>query len=324
MLSRVAESIYWLNRYVERAENVARFIEVNFNLTLGENLTLGSQWLPLISTTGDDEVFNERYNASPTRDNVIRFLLFDRDNPNSIISCVAHARENARAIRQVIPSVVWEELNKFYLLTKSATKEFGTLDEQDLDETQAFCERVRLSSHLLAGAFDATMSKGEAWHFSQLGRMLERADKTSRIVDVQYFNLLPQSGDIGSALDIVRWSALLQSSNALEMYRREYGNITPRRVAEFLILDRSFPRSMHHGVLTTQASLLALSDSPHGSFQNEAERELGKLCASMNYAMIDEIVAAGMHEYVDAFQTQLNRIGVLISEEFFVWNPVPA
>ena len=309
MLSRVAESIYWLNRYVERAENVARFIEVNFNLTLGEDLRLGTQWLPLINTTGDDEDFNARYKSGPTRDNVIRFLQFDRENPNSIFSCVRRARENARAIRQVIPSVVWEELNKFYLFARAAAEEFGKREEQDLDETQAFCERVRLSSHLLAGALDATMSNGEAWHFSRLGRMLERADKTSRIVDVQYFILLPQSGDIGSTLDIVRWSALLQSSNALEMYRRQFGNITPTRVAEFLILDRFFPRSMHHCVLTAQSSLLAISDSPPGSFQNEAERELGKLGASMDYATIDEIVSTGMHEYVDAFQTQLNRIG---------------
>ena len=269
-------------------------------------------------------LFNAAYQTNPSRENVIRFLLFDRDNPNSIISCVGHARENARAIRQVIPSVVWEELNKFYLLAKQAASEFESRREQDLDEIQDFCAQVRVSSFLLSGALDATMCKGEAWHFARLGRMLERADKTSRIVDVQYFILLPDAVDVGTPVDIVRWTALLQSSNALEMYRRQHGSITPKSVAEFLILDRYFSRSMHHCVLTAQESLLAISNSPPGSFQNNAERKIGKLNASMDYACIDEIVAAGMHEYLDDFQTQLNDIGDSITEVFFKWAPANA
>lgn len=324
MLSRVAESIYWMSRYVERAENVARFIEVNFNLTLGEELTFGDQWQPLINTTGDDDDFNARYEATASRDNVIRFLLFDKENPNSIISCVARARENARAIRQVIPSVVWEELNKFYLLTKQAAAEFAMNSEQDLNEVQAFCEQVRVRSFTLTGALDATMTKSEAWQFARLGQMLERADKTSRIVDVQYFILLPETDDVGTPVDIVRWTALLQSSNAFEMYRRQHGNITPHSVAEFLILDRFFSRSMHHCVLNAQQSLWSISNTPPGSFQNEAERKIGKLNASMDYASIDEIIVIGMHEYLDGFQTQLNGIGDAISQAFFTWEPAYA
>lgn len=315
MLSRVAESIFWMNRYVERAENVARFIDVNVHLTLGGNETIANQWAPLISTTGDDQTFNERYGSNPTRENVVKFLLYDRKNPNSIFSCIDRARENARTIRQVIPSVVWEQLNKFYLLAKVASR------DEDLDDVQDFCEQVRLSSHLLVGAADATMSRGEPWHFARLGRMLERADKTSRIVDVQYYNLLPRSHDVGSTLDVVRWSALLKSTNALAMYRRSHGNIASERVAKFLILDRFFPRSMHHCVLTALDSLLKITGSPPGTFQNFAERRLGRLNASMDYASIEDIVAGGMHEYVDDFQTQLNQIGEAISEVFFTWKP---
>jgi len=316
MLSRVAESIYWLNRYVERAENVARFIDVNVQLTLGGSDSSGNQWEPLISTTGDNEAFSEQYGSNPTRENVCIFLLYDPRNPNSIYSCVNQARENARTIRQIIPTVVWEQLNKFYLLTKESAR------KQNLEDMQDFCEEVRLSCHLLAGAADATMSKGEPWHFARLGRMLERADKTSRIVDVQYYNLLPKSDDVGSTLDVVRWSSLLKSTSALAMYRRTYGNITPQRVAEFLILDRTFPRSMHHCVLTSQKSLLTITGCPPGTFLNYAERRMGRLNSSMDYAQIEEIVADGMHEYIDGFQTQLNQIGEAITDVFFTWSPL--
>ena len=316
MLSRVAESIYWLNRYIERAENVARFIDVNVNLTVGENDSLGNQsslWQPLISTTGDDDDFNERYDRTASRENVLKFLLFDKQNSNSIFSCILRARENARAIRQIIPTVVWEELNKFYISTRSAARKV------DLNAAQDFCEAVRLSCHTLSGATDATLSKGEAWHFAQLGRMLERADKTSRIVDVQYYNLLPKSEYIGSTLDVMRWSALLRSTNALAMYRRQYGKISPRRVAEFLILDRFFPRAIHHCVCMARESLTSITGCPPGTFTIISERRLGVLNASMDYASIDEIISNGMHEYIDDFQMQLNAVGDAIAVDFFTW-----
>ena len=316
MLSRVAESIYWLNRYIERAENVARFIDVNVNLSVEENDSAGQQfsmWQPLISTTGDDEDFNARYDATASRENVLRFLLFDEHNGNSIFSCIMRARENARAIRQVIPTVVWEQLNKFYIFMRAAARAC------DLNSAQDFCEAVRLSSHTLAGAADATMSSDEAWHFARLGRMLERADKTSRIVDVQYFNLLPKTDDIGSTLDVMRWSALLRSTSALAMYRRQCGNISPRQVAEFLILDRFFPRAMHHCVCMARESLTSITGCPPGTFTIISERRLGILNATMDYASIDEIIANGMHEYIDGFQRQLNTVGESIAQDFFTW-----
>ena len=317
MLSRVAESIYWMNRYIERAENVARFIDVNVSLTIGGSNSPANEsslWQALISTTGDDDDFNDRYNGFATRENVVRFLLFDKENSNSIYSCIMSARENARAIRQVIPGVVWEQLNKFYIFTRAAAQ------AGDIEAAQDFCDAVRLSSHLLTGAADATMSTGEPWHFARLGRMLERADKTSRIVDVQYYNLLPKSDDVGSTLDVMRWSALLRSTSALDMYRRKYGNISPPRVAEFLILDRDFPRSIHYCVYTARKSLTSVTGCPPGTFTNSAERRLGRMNASLDYANIDEIIANGMHEFIDHLQSQLNSIGNGITETFFVWG----
>lgn len=311
MLSRVADSVYWLSRYIERAENVARFIDVNYNLTLGDADTLGNQWAPLVNTTGDQAAFEKRYSEA-SRENVLKFLSFDEENPNSIIACVAAARENARTIREVISSVVWEQLNKFYFMVRSAAQFARTLEEP-----QEFCDRVRVASHLLVGATDATMSHGEAWHFSRVGRLIERADKTSRIVDVQYFLLLPDARQAGSELDIVRWSALLKSASALEMYRRKHGKIMPERVADFLILDRQFPRSMHFCLMKAQESLYQIAGSPIGTFHYVAEQRMGRLCSQMDYTSIKDIIQLGLHEFVDDFQSQLNLVGEAVREDFF-------
>lgn len=311
MLSRVADSVYWLSRYVERAENVARFIDVNYNITLGELDVLQNQWAPLIFTTGDVESYNKKHDEF-SRESVLEFLLFDRDNPNSILSCASAARENARTIRETIPSVVWEQLNKFYILVKSAVT-----SKDVLEQPQEFCERVRLASHLLVGATDATMSHDEAWHFSRVGRLIERADKTSRIVDVQYFLLLPHAHDVGTALDAVRWSALLHSASAFVMYRREHGKIEPKRVADFLILNRDFPRAMHFCVNKALESIRWITGSSVGTFQNTAEQKMGQLCSNMDYISIDDVIQQGLHEYIDGFQTQLNSIGIAIRDEFF-------
>jgi uncharacterized alpha-E superfamily protein len=311
MLSRVADSVYWVSRYIERAENVARFIDVNYNLTVGEGDALGNQWAPLVYTTGDQAVFSERY-GTPTRANVLRFLSFDEDNPNSIMSCVTGARENARTIREVMSAVVWEQLNQFYLMVRSAAQQSPTLDEP-----QEFCDRVRLASHLFVGATDATMSHGEAWHFSRVGRLIERADKTSRIVDVQYYILLPNKRDVGTALDVVRWSALLKSASALAMYRRQHGKIVPKSVADFLILDRHFPRAVHFCLTKAQESLRNITGSDVGTFRNLAEQRMGRLCSNMDYTSIEDIIQMGLHEYVDDFQSQLNLVGNAIRDDFF-------
>ena len=312
MLSRVAETVYWLSRYIERAENVARFIDVNYNLTLGDAESLKDQWTPLLQTTADEDSFARRYEA-PTRDSVLQFLSFDLENANSIASCVAFARENARTIREVISTVVWEQLNKFHLLVKA-----GAQSSETFEEPQEFCEQVRLTSHLLVGAMDATMSHDEAWHFARLGRLIERADKTSRLLDVQYFNLLPNVHAIGTSLDVVRWAALLRSASALESYRRLHGKIVPHKVAGFLMLDRSFPRSMHFSVMRAADSMRVITGSEEHAYCYHSEQLLGRLCSSLDYADVADIIEDGLHQYIDEFQAQLNLIGEEIHEDFFV------
>jgi uncharacterized alpha-E superfamily protein len=310
MLSRVAYSIYWMSRYLERAENVARFIEVNLHLMLDTAATAGNQWEPLVNTTGDHALFAQRYNA-PTRDNVLHFLTFDRDNPNSILSCVWKARENARSMRDIISSEMWEQANEFYRLVKKAA------DTDALDNPHNFYTQVKMASHLFDGIADATMSHGQAWHFLRIGEMLERAEKTSRILDVKYFILLPDAQDIGSTIDSIQWAALLRSASAFEMYRKHYRRITPAKVADFLILNNDFPRAVRYCLGQAQESLRAISGSPPGFPGNEAERRLGRLSAELNYAQMDEIITIGLHEFLDNLQTKLNRIDDAIFDTFF-------
>src|SRR5262245_24212725 len=212
-----------MSRYLERADNVARFIDVNEHLTLDLHDAITEQWAPLVYTTGDHEEFFARYGQS-TRDNVIRFLTFDAKNPNPILVCVERARDNARAVREIISSAMWEQINRFYHLMRDAARSPGA------DGVRHAIEQVKLHGHLIQGITDTTISHGESWHFARLGRLLERADKTSRILDVKYYILLPEPQDVGTPLDIVQWSALLKSASALEVYRKKQGRILPARV----------------------------------------------------------------------------------------------
>lgn len=311
MLSRVADAIYWTSRYVERAENVARFVNVNIDLMLDSPTAERPSWAPLVHTTGDQEWFEEHYNDySPA--NVTRFLTFDPDYPNSILASVRAARENARTVREVISREMWEELNSLYLMVEAARRE-----ERSPEEMADFFDRVKSGGIHYAGATDATLSHGEAWQFSQLGRMLERADKTSRILDVKYFILLPDLGDVGSAIDQVGWTALLNSASALQMYRQQYHFIEPATVARFLLFSKKFPRSIRHCVHRMQEALHEITGVPIGSYTTEAERIVGKLRSRLDYAEIDRIMNSGLHEYLDRFQMNINDIGAAISDRFF-------
>jgi len=316
MLSRVANSIYWMSRYLERAENVARFIDVNLNLTLDMPAHIGEQWAPLVNTTGDLELFTKRYRV-PTRENVMHFLTFDRDNPNSILSCVRHARENARSVREIISSEMWEQANRFYLLVKEASK-----NKSLVDDPHDFYTSVKMASHLFDGITEATMSHGEAWHFLQVGELLERADKTSRILDVKYFILLPDAQAVGTSIDNIQWAALLKSASALEMYRKHFKQIDPSKVADFLLLNRDFPRSVLSCLERAEHSLHAITGSSHDAFSNKAEQGLGRLLGELNYTQIDEIIYGGLHEFLDKLQNRLNWIDDAIYESFFTLRPL--
>ena len=315
MLSRVAMSIYWMSRYVERAENTARFIDVN--LQLGLDMPQSSaQWYPLVVTTGDADSFADRYNAA-TKQNVIDFLTFDRDNPNSIISCLTAARENARQIREVISSEMWQHLNRFYLMVRDTgfRQQIGRREHM-------FYEDIQAAGQSFIGITDTTMAHNVGWHFSRLGREIERADKTSRILDVKYYILLPKVEDVGTPVDSIQWAALLKSASALEMYRQVHGRITPDHVVEFLILDREFPRAVLYCLTRAQESLHAITTSPTNTFSNLSEQRLGQLWSQLAYGRAEDIVAGGLHEFIDNLQVRLNSIGHAVHEDFFALRPL--
>lgn len=316
MLSRVADSIYWLNRYVERAENVARFIDVNLTLLLDSPLGTHQQWEPLILTMGDLAWFKERYGLA-TADNVIRFLTFDLGYPNSILSCLRAARENARSVREIISSEMWEQVNGFYLMVNEADQSRHVMELSD------FFNQVKLTSHLFAGVMDATMTHNEGWHFGQIGRLLERADKTARILDVKYFILLPSVRDVGSTLDDLQWMALLKSASAYEMYRkRGVHRLSPQSIAEFLILDPVFPRSIRFCVSQVERSLHEIMGTAIGTWTTPVERSLGKLRTDLDYITIDDIISTGLHETLDDLQLRMNTVGSKICETFFALETV--
>ncbi len=314
LLSRVADSVYWMARYMERAENVARYIGVNLNLQLDLPLDPAHQWQPLIDTSGDAEAFKKRYSEA-TQDSVIEFLAYDPEYSNSIFSCLRAARENARSVRETISSEMWEQVNAMYLQLQSQR---SLPDPEHLLE--AFRD-IRLGCHLFQGVTDATMTHNEAWHFLRLGRKLERADKTSRILDVKYFMLLPSTRDVGTPYDDIHWSAVLKSVSGFEMYRKKYGRIAPRDVVDFLVMDREFPRSVHYCINRANDSLHAITGTPLGSFRCRSEQLLGQLRAELDFTTLDAIIQQGIHEYLDALQEKMNAIDASVREDFVLRRP---
>jgi uncharacterized alpha-E superfamily protein len=329
VLSRVADSIYWMSRYIERAENIARFVDVNLHLMLDLPIQKAEQWEPVVATTGDLALFRERCGAAAagggegdegaggkalaiavaTQENVIRFLAFDPEYESSILSCVRAARENARSIREVITADMWEHLNRFYLKVQAA-RTAGV-------DPAAFFGEVKQAGQLFAGIADATMSHGEAWHFARLGRELERAEKTSRLLDVKCYTLLSRADPVASTFDNIQWAAVLKSSSALEMYRQRHQRIVPGRVAQFLIFDREFPRSMRHCAIEAEGSLRAITGEAPGTFETAPSRLLGRLRSDLDLADGGEVVASGLHEFLGGFQEELNRLGDAITATFF-------
>jgi uncharacterized alpha-E superfamily protein len=311
MLSRVANTFYWMVRYVERADNLARLIDVNRQLLLdSERLDsdrLSGFWQPIILSTGDEEAYNTLYSTTGSAD-VIRFLTDDTRNPNSITSCIALARENARTVRDQLSDELWEEINALYLFSRSK-------DASDLiiSDPARYYEDIRRCAETFLGIAASTISRDEAWEFMDLGRHLERADKTTRFLDIA--NYLPQ-GDDSASTGGLHWSAILRSCGALGSYRASKRRIDARGVVDFLVFSTVFPRSVRFCIENADISLHRISGTPRGTFSNEAERETGRLLAELNFGTADNAFNAGLHEYLDSLQERLNKIGEAIFETY--------
>jgi uncharacterized alpha-E superfamily protein len=309
MLSRVANSIYWMSRYVERAENIARFIDVTLQVLLDQPEGTGEQWEPLVRTTGDEKYFAKHYGDFSAA-NVLQFLTFDGEYPNSILTSLRNARENARTIREAISSESWEQLNSYYhFVSETAKNRAASADPE-------FYDSIRQHSQLFSGILDATMTRGTGWHFNNIGSLLERADKTSRILDVKYFTLLRDFREIDTTFDDLLWSAVLRSVSGFEMFRKRHHTLTIHRVVDFLILERRFPRAIRYCLEQVRHSLEHVA-GPVSLADNLAVAKVKLLIEKLDGLDAQGIIDGGMHEFIDGFQSQLNELGGTINETYF-------
>ena len=303
MLSRIANSVYWMSRYIERAENVARFIHVNFNLLLDyPDLGDERQWSPLITTSGDHKDFENRYGKASEK-NVIQFLSFDTKNPNSILSCLYAARENGQAVRDILPTELWEHLNNFYLMVRMRSR------EKEAWDIQSFYNEVKSACHLFMGTADVVMCREEAWSFGRVGHLIERADKTSRILDVRNFvSLSPLEK---TSFDSIFLGAILKSASAFEMYQTHFHHIFYKNVVEFLIFEKTFPRSLVYCIKEIESIQEKIFEKGEESLSTKID-ELIKMMTN-----VDDIFEEGVHNFINRFQTKLNELGDKIQTTLF-------
>jgi uncharacterized alpha-E superfamily protein len=310
MLSRTANNLFWMARYVERGENTARILDVTYRMSLmpQDPSVAQKEWFAPLNITGTLFPFSGRYSTVGSHD-VLRYMVLDPDNPSSILSCARAARENARAVRGAITSEMWEVLNSTWLELQHFNQ--SRLDSEGVSQ---FFDWVKERAHLFRGVTVGTALKDEAFHFNRLGIFLERADNTARILDVKYHVLLPIVEDVGGAVDYYQWAAVLRSVSAFESYRKVYRDvITPLRVAELLILRDDMPRSLHacmretHDIMQLLARLQA----------KEALRRAGALWSELHFGRIDVIFNQGLHEYLTDFLTQTDALGQEINRSYF-------
>jgi uncharacterized alpha-E superfamily protein len=309
MLSRTADHLFWMSRYIERAESLARLLDVTWQMSLvPQSLAAANQnWKAVIALNSLDEEFAARYSAV-NAENVLRFMVCDTSNQASILSCLRLTRENAHAVRGTITSEMWETMNATWL--EARERSFEQIANAGVGE---FFDWVKMRSSLSRGVTIGTLLQDEAFHFIRLGTLLERADNTARILDVKYHVLRPH-GDEG-ATDFYQWGALLRSVSAFEVYRKAYRDvITPERVAELLILRRDMPRSLHFCLNGVVKNLELIANRQSG----ETQRQAGLLHAQLHYARIEDILERGLHEFLTDFMDRIYMLGDGVSKNFLV------
>jgi uncharacterized alpha-E superfamily protein len=314
MLSRVADSIYWMARYMERAENLARLLLSTQNLMLdaGAGAADAAQfWQPVLMATGDEEAYAELHSGI-TGARVAEFLTLRPDNPNSIFNSVRAARENARTVRDQISDEIWLCVNGLKLFIEGPDARM-----HQRHQSAVIYERVLLGSYQFQGITESTTPRGEAWHFLRLGMALERADKISRLLDT--CSSLPVEVATGPGSLPLRWAALLRSCSAWHAFQTVSAKLDPVKIIEYLLLDETFPRSVTHCLNEVHEHLIALSGQGTLNDMRQPVRLAGRLAADLRYATVDEILAAGLHSFIDDLQTRLNQIGESIFQTFVLY-----
>ncbi len=310
MLSRTADHLFWMSRYIERAENLARLLDVTWQMSLvpQSEEAANQNWNAIIALNSLEESFAAKY-STVNGENVLKFMVSDPDNFSSIHSCLRLARENAHAVRGTLTTEMWETLN--YTWLEARDRKFEQLVSAGIGE---YFEWVKMRSSLSRGTTLGTLLQDEAYHFIRLGTLLERADNTARILDIKYHVLRPHGEEEG-ATDFYEWGALLRSVSAFEVYRKVYRDvITPDRVAELLILNKDMPRSLHFCMNSVIKNLDLIANQQSG----ETARQAGLLHAQLHYGRIEDILAQGLHEWLTDFMDRIYLIGDGISKDFLI------
>lgn len=315
MLSRVADALYWMARYIERAEDITRILAVNFHALLDTRMESSEQgWQPLITITGDEDLFRQHFDRYDAQ-TVAEFLLWHPSNPNAVVTCIHRARENARGVREQISSEMWESLNRLYFLVHRVNR------AAVLRGPHEFFSQVRDGSHAFQGITEATLMHGEGYEFIQLGKFLERAEKTVRILDVKYAGLHALPDDIPEAsLQLI---ATLKSCSAFEAFRKQ--SVEPLRawrVVEFLLLNQAFPRAVLFCLKRSQQAVdyvgnLSAASASGAAHCVKPHRALGRLCSELEYLDIRDVLDDRMHPFLSHLLRRINEAADDVAQAFF-------
>ncbi len=310
MLSRVAESLYWMSRYLERAEHTARLLDMNLNLCLDRTPASNEgRWRRMVALLHGPKLPDTPIDMYA----ITQALTFDPSNAASIVTCINAARENARQVREQCSSEMWEQLNQLFLDIKGTSIE--RIWEQ---EPWAFFRSVKDGSHLFQGITDSTMSHGQGWEFIEIGRSLERAGAVAALVDNHYSAFAERDPSWNEYLE---WVGLLKGCTAFEAYCKVHtAELRPERIAEFLLLNAEFPHSVRYSVDKVKASLDAVAAVTDGRKAARVNRLAGRLTAALSYGQIDEIVEGGLHAYLDDIRRQFDQLHTAIQQTYIAYS----
>lgn len=319
MLCRVADSLFWISRYIERAENTVRFVDVTLQALLESEQTTDELsyelWSPILSGLGDRALFESLYDTHNST-NVTDFLTFNSDNPSSVYSCIAAARENARMVRDQISGEMWAVINRLYLYIKKQDRAAICRDIRF-----EFFEYVKEHSLLFQGVTDSTFSHQVGFEFMQCGKFIERADKTSRILDSKQY--MRSEGSPDDAVDIAQWAAMLKGCSAAEAFYQNYINgVSGDLVLHFLILDHTFPRSVIYCIQRLQLAIHAISGCPVTHYTTEAERQVGMLLSRLNYSQARDLEGGKSTALIDDIKKILEVVALELSKQYMFFEIV--
>ncbi|MDH5377561.1 MAG: alpha-E domain-containing protein [Gammaproteobacteria bacterium] len=308
MLSRVAENIYWTARYLERAEDTARLINSTSNLLLDLPRNADVEWYELIPVFGAENQYKELYQDNQDERSVMRYLIADKRNPGSIVNCIVAARENARVSRDIIPYEMWEQANELYHFANEYAQ--GAVGRRKRND---FTSELIQGCQTMVGITMGTLPHDEAYQFLRIGRNLERADMSSRILDVAAAQLLPDEGEINPAFATVRWIGVLKSLNAFQAYRQQgLVGISGSAVLRYLLQNREFPRSIKHCLEEVKACLAVLHNS------EKIQQKLKLLTKELETVDVNELRRAELHQYIDELQEGISNLHASIANTYFL------